>query len=141
MYVLPVDSARKNPHAVALAKLGAAKGGHASAAALTPEERSVRARKAVQARWAARDAAQGANAPPGPNGNGSKEENAPAHDSAAALLDVETQDERLARWRRLAQQGRAGTEQELSRSVRARLATQAPWKLPETASDAEPTDQ
>jgi hypothetical protein len=43
---------RKNPAAVALSALGAAKGGHARAAKLTPEQRSASARKAVQARWA-----------------------------------------------------------------------------------------
>ena len=35
------------------AKLGASKGGKASAAALTPEERKERARQAIAARWAA----------------------------------------------------------------------------------------
>jgi len=43
---------RKNPHAQALAKLGASKGGKARAKKLTPEERSEIARKAVMARWA-----------------------------------------------------------------------------------------
>lgn len=43
---------RKNPHAQALAKLGASKGGKARAKKLTPEERSEIARKAVKARWA-----------------------------------------------------------------------------------------
>jgi hypothetical protein len=42
---------RKNPHAVALSKLGARKGGHARAAKLTPEQRQEIARKAAQARW------------------------------------------------------------------------------------------
>lgn len=40
----------KNPHAVALGKLGGAKGGHARAQKLTPERRSEIARKAIQAR-------------------------------------------------------------------------------------------
>lgn len=43
---------RKNPYAVALGKRGAKKGGLARAAAMTPEERSESARRAVQARWA-----------------------------------------------------------------------------------------
>jgi hypothetical protein len=42
----------KNPHAVALGRLGAQKGGRARADKLTPEQRSEIARKAVQARWA-----------------------------------------------------------------------------------------
>jgi len=42
----------KNPHAVALGRLGAQKGGRARAEKLTPEQRSDIARKAVQARWA-----------------------------------------------------------------------------------------
>ena len=41
----------KNPHAQALGRLGGSKGGKASAAKLTPEERSERARKAVKKRW------------------------------------------------------------------------------------------
>lgn len=47
---------RKNAAAVALRKLGtpegASRAGKASAAALTPEERTERARKAGEARWA-----------------------------------------------------------------------------------------
>jgi len=43
---------KKNPHAVALGKLGGAKGGKVRAAKLTPERRSEIARKAVSARWA-----------------------------------------------------------------------------------------
>ena len=42
----------KNPAAVALGKLGGAKGGAARAAKLTKEQRSEIARKAAQARWA-----------------------------------------------------------------------------------------
>ncbi len=42
----------KNPHAVALSKLGAKKGGKARAASLSPEQRSEIARKASLARWA-----------------------------------------------------------------------------------------
>jgi hypothetical protein len=43
---------RKNPHAVALSKLGAGIGGLARAAKLTAEQRRDIARKAAQARWA-----------------------------------------------------------------------------------------
>lgn len=47
---------RKNPHAVELGRRGgikgSAKGGEATAAKRTPEERSESARKAVTARWA-----------------------------------------------------------------------------------------
>ena len=42
----------RNPAAVALSKLGASKGGHARAAALSPRKRKQIARKAVAARWA-----------------------------------------------------------------------------------------
>lgn len=42
----------KNPNAVALGKLGGAKGGKTRASRLTPEERSASARKAALARWA-----------------------------------------------------------------------------------------
>lgn len=44
-------SKRKNPHAVALARLGSRKGGFARAAKLTAEERQEIARKAAEARW------------------------------------------------------------------------------------------
>jgi hypothetical protein len=43
---------KKNPHAVALGRLGGLKGGKARTAKLTPEQRSELARKAVLARWA-----------------------------------------------------------------------------------------
>jgi hypothetical protein len=43
--------AGKNPAAVALGKLGGAKGGAARAAALSPRKRSLIAKKAAQARW------------------------------------------------------------------------------------------
>jgi hypothetical protein len=43
---------RKNPYAVALGRRGGKKGGPARAAAMTAEERSESARKAVLARWA-----------------------------------------------------------------------------------------
>lgn len=41
----------KNPNAVALGKLGGAKGGKARAAKLSPEQRSEIAKKAAVARW------------------------------------------------------------------------------------------
>ena len=41
----------KNPAAVALGRLGGAKGGKARAAKLTSEQRSEIAQKAAQARW------------------------------------------------------------------------------------------
>lgn len=41
----------KNPHAVALGRKGGKKGGPARAAAMTPQQRSESARKAVNARW------------------------------------------------------------------------------------------
>jgi hypothetical protein len=44
----------KNPAAVALGKLGGAKGGKARAAKLSPELRSDIARKAAAARWGKR---------------------------------------------------------------------------------------
>jgi hypothetical protein len=49
----PLDdpNAGKNPAAVALGKLGGAKGGAARAAALLPAERKAIAKKAAEARW------------------------------------------------------------------------------------------
>jgi len=41
----------RNPAAVALSKLGASKGGHARAAALSASRRSAIAKKAIAARW------------------------------------------------------------------------------------------
>jgi hypothetical protein len=41
----------RNPAAVALSKLGASKGGHARAAALSATRRAAIAKRAVQARW------------------------------------------------------------------------------------------
>lgn len=41
----------KNPHAVALGRLGGKKGGKARAANMTAEERSESARNAAKARW------------------------------------------------------------------------------------------
>jgi hypothetical protein len=43
---------KKNPHAVALSKLGAKKGGEARAAALSAEQRREIAQQAARARWA-----------------------------------------------------------------------------------------
>jgi hypothetical protein len=43
--------AEKNPHAVALGRLGGIVGGKVRAARLTAEERSRIAKKAAQARW------------------------------------------------------------------------------------------
>jgi len=43
---------KKNPHAVALGKIGGAKGGKIRAAKLSPERRREIARKAVLTRWA-----------------------------------------------------------------------------------------
>ena len=50
----PNPNESKNPHAVALGRLGGKKGGKARAARLTPEERSDIARKAARMRWAAK---------------------------------------------------------------------------------------
>lgn len=41
----------KNPHAVALGRIGGRKGGKARAKKLTPAQRSEQARKAAQRRW------------------------------------------------------------------------------------------
>lgn len=48
---LPDKDAGKNPAAVALGKLGGAKGGAARAAALSPAKRKQIAKKAAAARW------------------------------------------------------------------------------------------
>ena len=45
------ETPAKNPNAVALGKLGGAKGGKARAAKLSPEQRSGIAKKAAAARW------------------------------------------------------------------------------------------
>jgi hypothetical protein len=50
---LPDKDAGKNPTAVALGRLGGAKGGAARAAALSPKKRSAIAKKAALARWGA----------------------------------------------------------------------------------------
>ncbi len=41
----------KNPHAVALGRMGGKKGGKARAEKLTPAQRSEQARRAAQKRW------------------------------------------------------------------------------------------
>jgi hypothetical protein len=48
---LPDPNAGKNPAAVALGKLGGAKGGKARAAKLSPAKRRTIAKKAAKARW------------------------------------------------------------------------------------------
>jgi hypothetical protein len=48
---MPDNDRGKNPAAVALGKLGGAKGGKARAAALSPKKRSAIAKKAARARW------------------------------------------------------------------------------------------
>jgi hypothetical protein len=47
-----MSTKKKNPHAVALGRRGASKGGQARASALTAAQRSESARKASAARWA-----------------------------------------------------------------------------------------
>lgn len=49
---LPDKDAGKNPHAVALGRLGGQKGGKARAKAMTPAKRRAIAKKAAAARWA-----------------------------------------------------------------------------------------
>jgi hypothetical protein len=46
----------KNPHAVALGRLGGIKGGKARASKLTPEQRKEIAQKAAKARWRRQEA-------------------------------------------------------------------------------------
>jgi hypothetical protein len=48
----PAEKDTRNPHAVALGRLGGLKGGKARASKLTPEERKAIAQKAAKARWA-----------------------------------------------------------------------------------------
>jgi hypothetical protein len=47
----PPEAKLKNPHAVALGRMGGLKGGAARAAALGPKKRSQIAAKAAKARW------------------------------------------------------------------------------------------
>ena len=51
---MPPSEAAKNPHAVALGKLGGPKGGKARAAKLSAKKRTEIARRAARARWRAR---------------------------------------------------------------------------------------
>ena len=51
----PEEESDKNPHAVALGRLGGKKGGKARAEKLTPEQRREIAKKAAQARWKKRN--------------------------------------------------------------------------------------
>jgi hypothetical protein len=51
---LPDPNAGKNPAAVALGKLGGAKGGKARAQSLTPEQRTEIAKAAAASRWKAK---------------------------------------------------------------------------------------
>lgn len=50
-YEPAIPDVTKNPHAVALGRLGGLKGGMARAAALAPKRRSQIAAKAAKARW------------------------------------------------------------------------------------------
>jgi hypothetical protein len=52
---LPDPHAGKNPHAVALGKLGGAKGGKARAEKLSPAKRKAIAKKAARSRWKHQD--------------------------------------------------------------------------------------
>lgn len=47
-----VDTEKKNPHAVAMGKIGGKKGGPARAKKLTAKRRRAIAKKAAKARWA-----------------------------------------------------------------------------------------
>jgi hypothetical protein len=53
---LIVDETEKNPHAVALGRLGGLRGGKARAAVLTSAKRSEIARAAARSRWKKRPA-------------------------------------------------------------------------------------
>lgn len=48
---IPSTEDTRNPHAVALGRLGGMKGGKARSKKLTPEQRSEISRKAAKARW------------------------------------------------------------------------------------------
>lgn len=50
----PLTAVKKNPHAVALSRLGASKGGKARAEKLSAEKRSEIAKKAALTRWQAK---------------------------------------------------------------------------------------
>jgi hypothetical protein len=49
--VVPKPEVKKNPHAVALGRIGGAKGGKARAAKMTKTQRTENAKKAAKARW------------------------------------------------------------------------------------------
>lgn len=51
----PLEEEQKNPHAVALGRLGGLKGGKARAEKLSPKKRKEIAKKAAAARWANQD--------------------------------------------------------------------------------------
>lgn len=54
--VADVDpDANKNPHAVAIGRLGGKKGGKSRAAKLSKEQRSAIAKKAAKKRWSSRE--------------------------------------------------------------------------------------
>jgi len=53
--IQPNESDQKNPHAVALGRLGGLKGGKARAQKLTKEQRQAIARKAAEKRWERKD--------------------------------------------------------------------------------------
>lgn len=55
----PTGPDTRNPAAVALAKLGASKGGKARAAKLRPKQRSAIAKKAAQIRWDIQEVSDG----------------------------------------------------------------------------------
>jgi len=50
-----IEAPVKNPHAQALSKLGASKGGHTRAAALSAKKRKAIATKGAKTRWAKSD--------------------------------------------------------------------------------------
>jgi hypothetical protein len=50
---IPPEQDTRNPHAVAMSKLGASKGGKARAAAMSPAKRKAIAKKAAAKRWGA----------------------------------------------------------------------------------------
>jgi hypothetical protein len=50
----PPENDTRNPHAVAMSKLGASKGGKARAASMTAAKRKAIAKKAAAQRWAAK---------------------------------------------------------------------------------------
>jgi hypothetical protein len=51
---LEIPEDRRNPHAVALGRIGGKKGGASRAASLSPAKRKAIAKKALNARWKAK---------------------------------------------------------------------------------------